>query len=116
MDPAELDYMHTRPVTWMRDEAFVSPARLTDAITAKGFTHIYIHFDVDVVNPVDFGNALMRAEGGPDLPAVADLLSHLHQHTDVVGFSVLEYCDRTAADRDRLLTVLRASDVTSRCG
>lgn len=115
MDPAELDYMHTRPVTWMRDEAFVAPERLTDAITAKGFTHVYIHFDVDVVNPTDFGNALMRAEGGPVLPAVADLLSHLHRQTDVVGFSVLEYCDRTAADRARLLTVLRAAEITSCC-
>ncbi len=108
MDPAELDYMHTRPVTWMRDEAFVSPQRLTDAIAAKGFTHVYIHFDVDVVSPADFGNALMRAEGGPLLPEVADLLSHLHRHTDVVGFSVLEYCDRTDADRQRLMAILRA--------
>lgn len=116
MDPAELDYMHTHPVTWMRDEACASPQRLTDAIVAKGFGHVYIHFDVDVVSPANFGNALMRAEGGPLLPEVADLLSHLHRHTDVVGFSVLEYCDRTAADRDRLLTVLRAIDVNSCCG
>lgn len=116
MDPAELDYMHTQPVTWMRDEAFASPQRLTDAIAAKGFRHVYIHFDVDVVSPANFGNALMRAEGGPLLPEVADLLSHLHRHTDVVGFSVLEYCDRTAADRERLLTVLRAIDVNRCCG
>lgn len=116
MDRAELDYMHTHPVTWMRDEAFASPQRLTDAIVAMGFRHVYIHFDVDVVSPANFGNALMRAEGGPLLPEVADLLSHLHRHTDVVGFSVLEYCDRTAADRERLLTVLRAIDVNSCCG
>jgi arginase len=116
MDPAELDYMRSRPVTWMRDEAFVSPQRLTETIAAKGFSRVYIHFDVDVVNPADFGNALMRADGGPVLPEVADLLSHLHRHTDVMGFSVLEYCDRTAADRERLLTVLRAIDVNSCCG
>jgi arginase len=116
MDPPELEYMHTQPVTWLRDDAFASPQRLTDAIAAKGFTRVYIHFDVDVVSPANFGNALMRAEGGPLLPEVADLLSHLHRHTEVVGFSVLEYCDRTAADRERLLTVLRALDVNSCCG
>lgn len=116
MDPAELDYIHTQPVTWLRDEAFVSPHRLTDVIAGKGFTHVYVHFDVDVVSPANFGNTLMRAEGGPLLPEVADLLSHLHRHTDVVGFSVLEYCDRTEPDRERLLTVLRAIDVNSCCG
>lgn len=115
MDPAELDYIHTHPVTWMRDEAFASPNRLAEAIEAKGFTHVYIHFDVDVVSPANFSNALMRAEGGPLLAEVADLLSHLHRHTDVVGFSVLEYCDRIAADRERLLTVLRAAETTSCC-
>lgn len=116
MDPAELDYMHTQPVTWMRDEAFASPQRLTDAIVAKGFTRVYIHFDVDVINPADFGNALMRAEGGPLLPDVADVLSHLHRHTDVVGLGVLEYCDRHEADRNRLLTVLRSAAVRGCCG
>lgn len=115
MDPAELDYMHSHPVTWMRDEAFASPRGLTDAIAAKGFTHVYVHFDVDVISPGNFGNALMRAEGGPLLAEVADVLSHLHRHTDVVGFSVLEYCDRTAADRERLLTVLRAIGTRSCC-
>jgi len=113
MDPAELDYMHTQPVTWLRDEAFASPQRLTDAIAARGFGHVYIHFDVDVVSPTNFGNALMRAQGGPLLSDVADLLSHLHRHTTVVGFSVLEYCDRTTADRERLLTVLRAIETTT---
>lgn len=116
LDQPEQHYIDTHPVTWMRDEAFASPQRLMDAIVAKGFGHVYIHFDVDVVSPGDFGNALMRAEGGPLLPDVADVLSHLHRHTDVVGFSVLEYCDRTRIDRERLLTVLRALDANSCCG
>jgi arginase len=116
LDGPEQDYITTHPVTWMRDEAFSAPARLIAAIAARGFTHVYIHFDVDVVNPEDFGNALMRAEGGPCLADVADVVSDLHRHTDVVGLSVLEYCDRTDADRERLLTVLRAADLQRCCG
>ena len=116
MDAPERDYIDTHPVTWMRDEAFGDPQRVIDAIAARGFTHVYVHFDVDVVNPADFGNALMRADGGPLLAEVADVLSALHRHTDVVGFSVLEYCDRTERDRDRLLTVLRAATVEGCCG
>jgi len=116
LDVPEQDYITNHPVTWMRDEAFTAPQRLLDAIAARGFTHVYIHFDVDVANPNDFGNALMRAEGGPSLAQVADVVSDLHRHTDVVGLSVLEYCDRTDTDRERLLTVLRAAELQSCCG
>jgi arginase len=116
LDVPEQDYITNHPVTWMRDEAFTAPQQLLNAISARGFTHVYIHFDVDVVNPDDFRNALMRAEGGPSLPEVADVLSDLYRHTDVVGLSVLEYCDRTDADRERLLTVLRAAELQSCCG
>jgi len=116
LDVPEQDYITSHPVTWMRDDAFTSPARLIAAIAARGFTHVYIHFDVDVVNPGDFRNALMRAEGGPCLAEVADVVFDLHRHTDVVGLSVLEYCDRMDADRERLLTVLRAADVQGCCG
>lgn len=116
LDKAEEDYIRDHPVTWFRDEAFAAPQRVREAILAGGFTHVYIHFDVDVVNPLDFGNALMRAEGGPTLAEVADVLADLHRHTDVVGLSVLEYCDRTSTDRERLLTVLRAAELQRCCG
>jgi len=115
LDEPEQAYISDHPVTWMRDEAFGDPQRLVSAITAAGFRHVYVHFDVDVINPRDFGNALMRADGGPPLADVADVLSALHRHTNVVGFSVLEYCDRTPSDRDRLVTVLRAIDVQGCC-
>jgi arginase len=115
MDEPEQAYINDRPVTWMRDEAFGDPERLIAAIAAAGFRHVYVHFDVDVINPNDFGNALMRADGGPTLAEVADVLSALHRHTTVVGFSVLEYCDRTPSDRDRLVTTLRALDAPGCC-
>jgi arginase len=115
LDPPERDYIESRAVTWMRDEAFANTRHLIDAITAAGFTKVYVHFDMDVINPADFANALIRADDGPLLAEVADVLSGLHRHLDVVGFSVLEYCDRGDADRQRLLTVLRALDANGCC-
>lgn len=115
LDPPERAYITTHGIPWLRDEAFSDPDRLVHLITAAGFRQVYVHFDVDVVNPVDFGNALMRAEDGPLLAQVADLVSTLHRHTNVVGFSVLEYCDRTEADRQRLATALRAIDAQGCC-
>ncbi len=109
LDVPERAFIEHSAVTMIPDEAFQDPRHLADVITSRGFGHVYVHFDVDVVNPEDFHGALMHTPGGPVLAAVAEVLLALHRHTDVVGFSVLEYCDRNDADRDRLVTVLRAA-------
>lgn len=115
LDPAEREYIASHPVTWLPGEAFSNPGRLTDAITAAGFGHVYLHFDVDAIAPTDFGNALMRADDGPLMAEVADVVSTIHRHTNVVGFSVLEYVDRLPKDRDRLVTLLRSAELFGCC-
>jgi len=115
LDPAEREFIETSGVTWMPNALFGGPQALTSVLTSRGFGHVYVHFDMDVINPTDFRNALMHTPGGPLLAEVADVLSTLHRLTDVVGFSVLEYCDRDRADRERLLTVLRAVQARSCC-
>jgi arginase len=108
LDPPEQAFIASGGVTLVGEDVFSDPRHLTTLLSTHGFGHVYVHFDVDVINPGDFHGALMHAPGGPSLAAVADVLGALHRHTDVVGFSVLEYVDRHAADRERLLTVLRA--------
>jgi len=110
LDPPERAFIDASDVTWMPDDAFNDPRRLTDLIASRGFGQVYVHFDVDVIDPDDLDGALMHAPGGPLLAEVAEVVSALHRHTKVVGFSVLEYCDRNPADRDRLVTALRATN------
>jgi arginase len=106
LDPDESDFVAASRVTHVRDEVFANPDVLVAQLRARGLGHVYLHFDVDVINPDDFGNALMHAPGGPSLAAVARAILAVHRDTHVVGFSVLEYCDRSPADRDRLVDVL----------
>ena len=115
LDPPEADFVATSGVTRVRDEAFDDPNVLVAPLRARGFSHVYLHVDVDLINPDDFGNALMHAPGGPLLAAVAGVLSAVHRHTDVVGFSALEYCDRDPRDRARLVTALRAAATRTCC-
>lgn len=109
LDPPETDYAATSGVTRVGDGVFSHPRLLVDRVLAAGFGHVYLHFDVDVVNPRDFGGALLPTTGGPQLAAAADLIAHVHRHTSVAGFSVLEYCDRNHVDRDRLVSALRSA-------
>jgi arginase len=115
LDPPEAAFVPASGVTRVADDVFAHPDTLIDHLRARGLGRVYLHFDVDVIDPDDFGSALMPAPGGPALAAVADVLSAVHRHTDVVGFSVLEYCDRGAPDRLRLVTALRAATVRACC-
>ena len=63
---------------------------------------IWLHVDIDVVDPREFPAVAFAAIGGPSLSALADLLRQLFAVADVKGLSLCGYDAR--ADRDRSLT------------
>jgi len=116
LDPAEHDYVGRSGVTWLGPDVCDAPERLVDQIQRTGCSHLYVHFDVDLMDPADFASTYYQVPGGPTLAAAADTLAELHRHFDVVGLSVLEYCDRREQDRQRLVTALRGAQARSCCG
>jgi arginase len=116
LDEPEHDYIAQGGVTWLGADVCDRPDDLVDAINRGGFSHVYVHFDVDVVDPGDFDSSYFRVPDGPALAAVADTLGTLHRHLDVVGLSVLEYCDRSEKERSRLVTAVRGAQARSCCG
>lgn len=63
---------------------------------------IWLHVDIDVVDPGEFPAVAFAAIGGPSLSTLADLLRQLFAVADVKGLSLCGYDAR--ADRDRSLT------------
>jgi arginase len=71
-----------------------------------GIRRLYIHIDVDVFDPRDFGDALFSVAGGPTLEQVGHAIRELSGSFDVVGVGVVEYCgrqDHSAASLARML-------------
>ncbi|HEV8470923.1 MAG TPA: arginase family protein [Candidatus Limnocylindria bacterium] len=62
---------------------------------------VWLHVDIDVVNPREFPAVAFAAVGGPPLSALADVLRQLFAVADVKGFSLCGYDAR--ADRGRTL-------------
>lgn len=116
LDGPEHEYVGRSGVTWLGPDVCDAPERLVDQIQRTGCSHLYVHFDVDLVDPTDFPSTYYQVPGGPTLAAAADTLAELHRHFDVVGLSVLEYCDRREQDRQRLVTALRGAQARSCCG
>ena len=94
MTPIEDDHV------WLVDGRDLDPGE-DEAVAASGIHHViveqiaanpppgdlYVHIDVDVVDPVDMPGINYPARGGPSAGAVADAVSALHATGRVVALS-----------------------------
>jgi arginase len=102
LDPPETAYVSAAPIRMVGVEAFKDPVEFARGIRRVGFERVYLHLDLDVIDPADFGSSLMRTPGGPSLDDVEALICQVTEQCEAVGFSVVEFCDRKEGDADRL--------------
>jgi arginase len=102
LDPAESAYIRDAGISLTPPEAFTDPLALTHAVRARGFSHVYLHLDMDCFRPDEFPDTLMRTSEGPPLASVAAMFAQLRSAFEVAGFSLVEYVDRGGASLDKL--------------
>ena len=110
LDRDEVIFVSDTAISRFSPADLLVPDRVTGRVRATGFTKVYIHLDLDVIDPLEFPDALMRTPGGPTIDQVVDTIRHLDASFDVVGFSVVEFRERTAD------AVARAERLIKRCG
>lgn len=54
LDPAELDFIESEGIRALPVQALRQPGQLISAVTETGATHVYIHLDLDVLDPEHF--------------------------------------------------------------
>ena len=79
------------------------------------FSGFYVHLDLDVLDPASFPDVLMPTRDGCRPSAIAALVRRLATRFDVVGFSIVEFCDRTGRGIDALRALLEASGIRIGC-
>jgi arginase len=106
LDPPEAEFVITQRIRMFGDAVFADPRPVMDWL--KPWKHVYLHFDVDVLNPNGFTNSLMTAPGGgPSLDQAVAFISAVQSAADVVGFSVVEFCDRDPATTASFVRAIR---------
>ena len=110
LDRAEVTFVSDAAVSLLTPADLLVPDRLAGRIRAGGFTRVYVHLDLDVLDPQEFPDSLMHAPRGVSVDDVADTIRGLVSAFDVVGFSVVEFRPRTADALSRLGQLL------DRCG
>ena len=110
LDRDEILFASDAAVTRLAPSDLLVPDRVSGRVRAAGFTKVYVHLDLDVLDPVEFPDSLMQTAGGPTVDQVVDTIRHLDATFDVVGFSVVEFRMRTAD------AVARVERLIVRCG
>lgn len=65
--------------------------QLFSALKRAGFNQLYIHLDLDVIEPEEFPHVACPTPGGITKERLRDLLAGLSENFDIVGFSLLEF-------------------------
>ena len=110
LDRPEADFASDAAIARFSPADLLVPDRITGRIRAAGFTKVYIHLDLDVIDPIEFPDSLVHAAHGISLETAAESVRSLASSFDAVGFSVVECRPRSA---DAPLRVRRLLD---RCG
>jgi arginase len=112
LDPPEMEFIAERGIAATPPNQFSDPHALVEKIKGRGFTHLYLHLDLDALNPTDFPDTLMRTPGGPGLEEVCAMMQALSGALDVVGFSIVEYVHGGDASLSALRRLLASSGLS----
>ncbi|MFB9967462.1 GNAT family N-acetyltransferase [Sinosporangium siamense] len=88
LDPAEQDYVDATGITHI---AKPDPAALVEAIRRTGATAVYIHIDLDVLDPRTFTSVGVPEPDGFLPDELVDHVVALAERFDVVGLGITEY-------------------------
>ena len=91
LDPPERDFIVTAGLSVTLPGGLAEPHRLAEEVRAAGFRHVYVHIDLDALDPSSFRHTLIPTPGGPSLDDVRRAIVALAEECTVVGASVLEY-------------------------
>ncbi len=92
LDNAETQYIEKENMNFFKVEDLETDANcLLAAMKAQEVKNLYIHIDLDVIDPVEFPFVPVPAVGGLTIPTFLRLLKTVYAEFPTVGLSLVEY-------------------------
>ncbi len=89
LDPAEQEYVASSGLSVF--DVHTTGHHLAAQIRSAGFRRVYVHLDLDVLEPGDFDEVIYPVSDGMRYERLLDILGALTELTTVVGSSLLEF-------------------------
>jgi arginase len=92
LDEPEQQYIQAHGIYTTAD---IDLPALIAAIRQKGYSRVYVHFDMDGLDPEVFPHMSYPTVGGLTVAQIADMIAALNEHFEIVGMSLTEYASET---------------------
>ncbi len=103
LDPAEVEFIKTHQLSVCKVEDLKNdPGLLLEAVKGKGNKHVYIHLDLDVLDPDEFPYLPMPVPGGLSKSTLLCLIESLSNAFVLNGLGIYEYSPSGKADLNLL--------------
>lgn len=92
LDPAEEEYIRINDISTVSDDQMInSKDIIVDQIRSKHLRNVYVHVDLDVLDPDSFPYSKCPVNGGITKQQLLEQLNKIYDSFNVVGFSIVEY-------------------------
>ncbi|MBD7957148.1 arginase family protein [Microbacterium sp. Sa4CUA7] len=88
LDAAEEAYLLSSPLTFVPAASFDDPDALADAVAATGADAVYVHVDLDVLDPASITGVGSAVPFGVDVPALVTAIARLRDRIPLAGASL----------------------------
>jgi len=108
-DDAEKQYINASPVSHFTPDEMSNEKKLVEAIQNAGFDNLYVHIDLDVLEPQEFPHLLLPIDNGVGVKRFLSVLGKLKSNFNIVGSSIVEYVpkgDGDLATLDKIVDIL----------
>ncbi|KAB8141385.1 arginase family protein [Chloroflexia bacterium SDU3-3] len=107
LDAPEQHYIQQHGIASIAGEELQArPGSPAELLLGRGCQHIYVHLDMDALEPTEFPFSAMPTAGGLPILAVAQMLEHLAQQHALVGLGLTEYASATGEGARQLAPIL----------
>ncbi|WP_320173146.1 arginase family protein [Maridesulfovibrio sp.] len=91
-DPPEMEFIANNKITIFGPEELAhEPAGLAKQIKDAGFSKVYIHLDVDAVDPIGFGHGKPAPPAGLDFGSILKIIDEVGSRLDICGLGITEF-------------------------
>lgn len=94
LDAGEQSYIENHKIPVFRPESLSHVSELLDFARLHGFTKAYIHFDLDVLDPMEFPHVLVAVDQGIKINNAISAMQMIRNELTVVGCSLVEFCPK----------------------